>query len=296
MKKYFLNSSAVIVLLAAGNIVTAQKVNMHLRINEAETASVFQDEAVLIDLAIFNKKAQADQRWNLAGEERMKELKELLESGTIKQEEYDREAASINKNKRTPVSIQLGSDAISWTSSVSWKVMNTANRNYIELPLKLMKKPSTDGAAVVNADGYYIACYGISPDDMPSVLPGTYAVECFINNIPSNAVLLTVKPGRMEETMAVSESVLLQTGKYYWHSGNGVKTIEYADKLLAKNPFSLDGLSLKGDGQLLQRSYLPALETYNKAIAEYYKQNGKDSEPPEYLVSMIDFIKKEMGQ
>lgn len=282
--------------LAALNIAAAQKVNITLRINEAETATVFQDEAVLLDLAVYNKKAQADQRWNRTGEERLAELNEQLKQGSIKQEDYDREAASINKNKRVPPSTQLGSVAISWTSSISWKSMNTANRNYIQLPLKLMKKPATDGAAVVDADGYYLACYGISPEEMSSVAPGTYAVECFINNIPSNAVLLTIKPGRMDETMASSEPVLLQTGKYYWHAGNGAKTIEYADKLVAKNPSSLDGLSLKGDGQLLQRSYLPALETYNKAIAEYYKQNGKDSEPPEYLLSMIDLIKKEMGQ
>lgn len=296
MKKHFLNSLAVTILLAVVNIATAQKVNINLRINEAEAATVFRDEAVLVDIAVFNKKAQADQRWNRTGEERLAELNEQLKKGSIKQEDYDREAASINKNKRVPPSTQLGSAAISWTTSVSWKVMNTANRNFIDLPLKLMKKPSADGPAVVDAAAYYIACYGISPDDMSSVPPGTYAVECFINNIPSNAVLLTVQPGRMEEAMASSEPVLLQMGKYYWHAGNGAKTIEYADKLLVKKSSSVEGLSLKGDGQLLQRSYLPALESYNKAIAEYYKQNGKDSEPPEYLYSMIDLIKKEMGQ
>lgn len=295
MKKYFhllLLKCCMVAVVTAG----AQQVNISLRVNEEAEASVFQDETLLLQVAVSNKKAQSDLRWNMAGKERMAELNELLKQGKIKQEEYDREKASIEKSRRTPPVTELGSATVSWTSAINWKVMNTANRNYIELPVSLMQNPSAAGKAVLDANGYYIACFGIAPGELKKTGPGTYAIECIINNIPSNAVLLTIRDGMMSETMAASEPVLLQTGRYYWHAGNGAKTMEYADRVLAKNPASLDGLSLKGDGQLLQRSYLPALETYNKAIAEYYKQNGKGSEPPEYLISMIDFIKKEMGQ
>ncbi|NOT51055.1 MAG: hypothetical protein HOP10_07235 [Chitinophagaceae bacterium] len=275
---------------------SAQRVNINLRINENTEAIVFQNEAVLLDVAVFNKKAQADNRWNQAGEERMKELDELLRQGKIKQEDYDREKASIEKSKRVPQSTELGSATSSWTSAISWKVMNTANRNYVDIPVKLLKRPSTDGKAVLDANGYYIACYGISPEDMRSVGPGTYAIECVINNIPSNAAVLKVENSTMDAAKENSEPVLLRTGQYYWHAENGIKTVEYADRILAKNPSSLDGLSLKGDGQLLQRSYQSAMETYNKAVIEYYKQNGANSEPPEYLLSMIDIIRKELGQ
>lgn len=296
MKKILSRCVVSLFLLAIGIQLQAQRININLNVNEEKEVVVFQDEPVLFDIAIFNKKAQADKLWNITGEERMGELNELLKNGKIKQEEYDKEKISIEKSRRMPATTELGTATASWTTAINWKTMNTASRNYIQLPVTLMKKPSTDGKAVLDGDGYYIACYGIAPGDLKSVPPGTYAIECIINNIPSNAVQLILKSGMMSEVMAGSESVLLRSGLYYWHSGNGERVLEYADKILAKNPSSLDGLSLKGDGQVLQKSYLPALETYNKAVKEYYKQNGAGSEPPEYLFSMIEFVKKELGQ
>ncbi len=274
----------------------AQNVNSILKINEGDEASVFQDECVLLDVSVFNKKAQSDKLWNMAGEERMVELIDLLKQGKIKQDDYDREKINIEKNRRTTATTELGSATSSWTSAISWKVMNTANRNYIQLPVILMKKPSTDGKAVLDEAGYFIACYGIVPGDLKSVPPGTYAIECFINNIPSNAVLLKIQNGMMNSAVAASVPVLFRFGQYYWHNENGEKVIQYAEIILAKNPASLDALSLKGDGQVQQKLYQPALETYKKATAEYYKKNGINSEPPEYLLSMIEYVKKELGQ
>ena len=273
----------------------AQQVNINLKINDGAEAAVFQNEPVLLDVAVFNKKAQADRRWNRAGEERMKELDEMLKTGKIKQEEYDREKNSIEKSRRSTEISKLGSPTSSWTTAISWKVMNTANRNYIELPLKRMKKPASVVEAVLDADGYFTTCYGISPDAMNTVPPGIYAIECFINNIPSNAVLFTVKSGHQSEAISETEPELIRLARFYWHDENGAKTMLYADKALAKNPASLDALSLKADGQILQGQFLPALETYNQAVKEYYRQNGSGSEPPEYLISMIDFVKKQMG-
>jgi hypothetical protein len=225
----------------------------------------------------------------------MEVLNELLKQGTIKQDEYDREKNSIEKNRRKTEPVTLGSVTSPWTSAISFKVMNTGTRNYIDLPLKLMKKPATGGEALMDAGEYYMACYGISPEAMGAVPPGTYAIECFINNIPSNAVLLTVKTGMMSEAIAGSEPVLLRSGRYFWHDEDGVKAMQYADRILEVNPASLDGLSLKADGQVMQKQYLPALETYNVAVKEYYRQNGANAEPPEYLLSMIDYIKKQMA-
>jgi tetratricopeptide (TPR) repeat protein len=286
MKKILLYNLLFSLLLSTGLSVQAQQVNIKLKINEGDEATVFRDECVLLDVAVFNKKAQSDRLWNMTGEERMDELNELLKLGKIKQEE----------SRRKTTATELGSATASWTSAISWKVMNTANRNYIELPVILMKKPSTEGKAVLDANGYYIACYGIAPGDLKSVPPGTYAVECIINNIPSNAVLLKIQNGMMNNAVAASEPVLLRFGQYYWHNENGEKAIHYADMILEKNPSSLDALSLKGDGQVQQKLYQPALETYKKAAAEYYKQNGVNSEPPEYLLTMIEFVKKELGQ
>jgi hypothetical protein len=276
---------------------TAQtSISISLKVNQETEAAVFHNEPVLFDVMVTNQAAQADERWNMAADRRLDEMKELLGNGQLKQDDYDKEKMAIEKNKRKTGAVTLGSASSSWVTTISWRVMNTANREEVQLPVKLMKKPETSGIAVLDANAVYMACYGINPEDLKSVAPGTYAIELSVNNILSNAVLLKVAGAMMDGPLANSEPMLLRLGEYYWHEEDAVNTMLYADKLLAKNPSSLDGLSLKGDGQVLQKSYLPALETYNKAVKEYYKQNGAGSEPPEYLFSMIAFVKKEMGQ
>ena len=297
MKK---NSAYIILLLLLFFSICPVKaqttVSISLKVNQEKEVTVFHNEPVLFTIAVSNQQAQANERWNISAGRRLQEMSELLKQGKMIQEDYDKEKALIEKNKRKTETITLGSGSSSWTTTVIWKGMNTANRNAMELPIRLMKNPSTAGKAVLDANGYYMACYGISPEDLKAVPSGTYALEIAINNILSNAVVLKVENGMMSEVLAESESMLLRLGQYYWHAEDAAKTIQYADQILAKNPASLDGLSLKGDGQVLQKSYLPALDTYKKAVKEYYKQNGNGSEPPEYLFSMIAVVKKELGQ
>lgn len=298
MKKISSIYFSIALLLVTEFQLQAQRININLSINEEKEAVVFQDEPIIFDLAIYNKKAQSERRWNMAGEERMKELDELLKQGKIKQEEYDKEKASIEKNRRTPSSIEIDLtekkgkiDAIVWKASGPYGANALPDHIFIPPTWPLIKNK-----IILDADGYYILSYVIAPGELKSVKPGTYIIECSINNFPSNTVKLILKSGVMSETMANSESVLLRMGRYYQHADNGGKVVEFADKILAKNPASVDGLSLKGDGQVLQKSYLPALETYNKAVKEYYRQNGADSEPPEYLQSRIDWLNKQLGR
>ena len=296
MKKSLLYTSIVFLLCLIFVATQAQKtITINLKVNEEQEATVFQNEPVLFDIAVSNKRAEVNERWNKAADRRLDEMKELLKQGQIKQEDYDKEKTLIEKNKRSIDVTTLGSETSSWASGISWKIMNTANRNVVVLPIKLMKRPDPGGKAVLDADGYYMASFGIGPEELKSVAPGTYAIEVSVNNLLSNAVVLKVENGMMSETMANSEAMLLRLGIYYWHAEDAARTIQYADKILAKKPTSLDGLSLKGDGQVLQQSYLPALETYNKAVKEYYKQNGAGSEPPEYLLSMIGMVKEKLG-
>ncbi len=296
MKKTLLYTLILILFLPTNFSLRAQKTNSNLKINEGDVATVFQDECVLLDIAIFNKKAQTDKLWNMAGEERIEELNEMLKQGKIKQEDYDKEKNNIEKGRRIISATELGSTTSSWTSAISWKVMNTADKNYIQLPIALMKKPSTEGKAVLDENGRYMACYGIAPGDLKSISPGTYAIECIINNIASNTVILKIEAGMMSTAFAASELVLLRFGQFYWHNENGERTVYYADRLLMKVPVSVEALSLKGDGQVLEQLYQPALDNYKKAAAEYYKQYGTNTEPPEYLLDRITWLKQKLGK
>lgn len=272
-----------------------QKITITLAVNDAQQATVFQNEPVLFDVSVSNKRAEINERWNRTGERRLDEMKEKVKKGEMKEEEYESEKNWIEKSKRKVDVVTLGSESSSWTESLSWKFTQSSGQ-MATLPVKLMKRPSAKGNAVLDADGYYIASFGIDPETLRSVAPGTYTIHVSASGMSSDAVTLKINPGMMSDAVAGAEAMLLRLGIFYWHAEDAARTIQYADKILAKNPVSLDGLSLKGDGLVLQRSYLPALESYNKAVKEYYKQTGAGSEPPGYLLNMIAFLKKELGE
>jgi hypothetical protein len=69
-----------------------------------------------------------------------------------------------------------------------------------------------------------------------------------------------IKNESMPPAIANSDEMLLKAGQYCWHADDTTGGMKYADKLLQKNSNSIDGLSLKGDLQLLNNAYSPALE------------------------------------
>ena len=198
--------------------------------------------------------------------------------------------------KKPVLTHTLGTEAIPWLQLVKWKLGNAGTGVETILPVRPLVNPSSDAVAVLDENGYYMAYFGISPDDMTKISAARYSLTAMLDKESSNVVNLEIKNETMPVSVSENEEILLKMGQYYWHLNDPVKTIYYADRILKKSPYSLDGLSLKADGQVLQQSYLPALENYNKAVKEYYKLNGAGSEPPEYLFSMIAFVKKELGQ
>lgn len=296
MKQLIINRLLTIAVLFFSAKMTAQPITVTLTGNYSNDVKVYHDEPLLLVVSVTNQEAQENSRWNKAADRRLNELEELLKAGKIKQEDYDREKAKLNAGKKTISSVTIGSAEKPWASLISWKMMDTKSGTETPLAPKMMVNPSSEEVAVLNEKGYYSAYFGIDAAEIKSKPAGVYELTASVEGEKSEKLRLEISNVIAPAIIAVSEAMLLKLGQYYWHFGNAEKTIEYAGKILAKNPSSIDGLSLKGDGQVLQKSYQPALETYKKAVKEYYKQNGVNSEPPEYLTTMIDYIKSELGQ
>jgi hypothetical protein len=296
MKQVIINKVFVIAALLFSVKMTAQPITVTLTANYSRDVKIYHDEPLLLVVSVTNQEAQENSRWNKAADRRLTELEELLKENKISREDYDKEKKKLTDWKKEISSVTIGSPQKAWPSMISWKAVNTKSGEEAALTVKILPNPSTEMVAVLNEKGYYQAYFGIGPGEVKKLPDGEFDITAIIEAESSEPVHLQIQKANMPLIIANSEAMLLKTGQYYWHNENGVMAVQYADKILAKNPASLDALSLKGDGQVQQKLYQPALETYKKATAEYYKQNGAGSEPPEYLLTMIEFVKKELGQ
>lgn len=241
----------------------------------------------------MNEVAQENSRWNNATERRLNELEHQLKAGNIKQEDYDKEKSRLDAAKRNISSVTVGAAGRPWFSLLSWKMINTANGTEVIPDIRAMKNPAAEEIAILNEKGYYTAFFGIDAEEMQKIPAGTYRITVEAEREKSVSVQMIIKNETMPSAFANSDETLLRSGQYQWHAGNASDGMKYADKILQKNQNSVDGLSLKGDLQLLDNAYPAALESYNKALKEYYRQNGNGAEPPEYLLAMIEWVKKQ---
>lgn len=268
-------------------------VNIILRVDYELQKKVLHNEPVIFAVSLTNKSAQSDNLWNISADRRLKKIDDLVKEGKMKQEDADKEKQEIEKNKRITASITIGSAASPWTAILKWEVKNQQTNKAIVLPVKLMPNPQAESSALLDAAHSASAYFGIAPEDMAALPAGTYSVSVMINNAVDK-VILEVQRETVSAT-AMREALLLKYGQFYWYAGDSKKTMQYAETILKKNPSSVDGLSLKGDAQVMEGSYLQALESFNEAKKQYYKQNGSSAEPPEYLLTMIGMVKEKLG-
>ncbi len=273
-----------------------QPVTVSLSLNYNSGQKLYHNEPLLLTVTITNREAQENSRWNRAKDRRLNELDDLLKANKISRENYEKEKTQLNTSKRTISSLTLGNQNSPWSSLVKWKMVYSGTGAEVELPVTVFTNPSPESIAILDEKGYYIAYFGINPQDMKKIPGGAYQINAIVGGERSDVAQLELRDEIMPLVIAETEEMWLRIGQYYWHANDAEKTIQYADRILKKNPLSLDGLSLKGDGLIIQQSYLPALETFSKAVTEYYKQHGINSEPPGYLLESIAWIKKQLGQ
>lgn len=270
-----------------------QPITVVLRANYSSEVSVYHNEPILFTVSLTNEVAQENSRWNNATERRLNELEQQLKAGNIKQEDYDKEKSRLDATKRNISSVTVGAAGRPWSSLLKWKMINTANGTEVIPNVRVMKNPSAEEIAILNEQGYYTAFFGIDAEDMQKTPAGTYRITVEAEGEKSVSVQMVIKNETMPFVFSNSDETLLRSGQYFWHAGDAAKGMQVVNRLLQKTPNSLEGLSLKGDLEVLSDSYPAALESYNKALKEYYRQNGNGAEPPEYLLAMIEWVKKQ---
>jgi tetratricopeptide (TPR) repeat protein len=290
MKQIIYKLCLFVVIMLSIN-AASQPITITIKANYSNTVTIYHDEPLLLTVSLTNKEAQENSRWNKAADRRLNELEDLLKENKISKEVYDKERNALLGGKRSLEFATVGEMGKPWSSMIKWKLINTNSGTEDKLNVRKMVNPSSEDVAVLNDKGYYTAYFGLDVEEMKKIAAGTYEIIAEIENEKSKPVEVTLKNETMPAAIAGNEEMLLKNGQYYWHAGDVEQGMSYANKLLKRNPASVDGLSLKGDLQVMTNSYQPALESYNMALKEFYKQNPGLTEPPEYLLGMIEWLK-----
>lgn len=295
MKKFIYHTGWVLGFLLPGLLIAQPSFQISLYVNQQQSARIYHDEPLLLTVSLSNPAAQNAQGWNRAADRGLQKLEESFKAGTISKEQYDTDKKKLTEGKKNVPAVTLGTAGKPWASWVTWKLINLSTNKEVSAGIIPLSNPTVEDMAVLDANGYYTGYFGMDPERTRGLAAGVYQMTAIVETVSSAPVRIEILNPALPAAVAGSDSMLLKLGQYYWHKSDAEKVIRYADRVLLKNPSSLDGLSLKGDGLLLQNAWAPALEAYQKALKEYYRQNGKDAEPPEYLLAMIGYIKKESG-
>ena len=296
MKKYFHLGLLVILFLMSTRSFSQQPYTLSVRVNYSDAVQLYHDEPVVLTVAVSNKEAEEIFRLNHAALRRIKELDELLEKKQINRQDYDKEKKQLTEDQRPIQKLTLGKSTKPWHSLLNWKLINASGGNEQPVQVVLMVNPQSDAIATLDENGVNLAYFGITPAELKKIPAGKYFVTASLEGQTSERISMELKNEMMPPAVAESADMLLKEGQFYWHINDVSNAMGYADKILQQDPRSLEGFSLKGDIQLLDKAYEPALESYNKALLEFYRQNKGISEEPEYLLGTISWIKKQLGR
>ncbi len=286
---------AVIILMLTGLpfIRTAgqSSAKLSLNVDGTEIDTIQRGEVLLFEIVLTNPSARSAASWNSAAGKQLKELDEQLKQKKISPEDFEKEKKSIQSQLKKPPAVSIGSDKDPWVQMIKWNIRKTGDRSAINWPIKYLGNPATENIAVLDERAYYLASYGIDPSGISQLAAGSYEVTAMIGEIRSTAVTVRIDATTLPVQLQNNTSHLLKLGNFYWQSGDATKAIAYADKILTGDPAYIGALLLKADALRLQKSWSFALEIYNKALNEYYNKAGKNAEPPEYIIDMIEIVK-----
>ena len=82
-------------------------------------------------------------------------------------------------------------------------------------------------------------------------------------------------------------------GRFALTYGRPDSAIVHAKTILKEcmSPSSLEGLVLLGDAYFIKKNYDEALKSFQSALRNFKKQYPHSSEPPEYILGMIEQLK-----
>jgi len=234
-------------------------------------------------------------------------LRASADRGEMPRERVEAEIARKELAPEVSV-INLGEDAASWDSFLQFsQQLPDGTLRPLTWTTKLAQPPVAK-RVMLTAQAEAELTFAVDPSLAAQIAPGEYAIVAALNVPASSSVTPGTWTGRAESDpvkliiqdrpvrlSAGDEEILdLHYSNYFYALANFGEAATRAEAALKLNPHSIPAAIALGEAKRAQGDLAGALEVFQKATAESYRQNPNAYEPPTLLLSRISDIEAQM--
>ena len=283
-----------IVAIACSLLLIAQQdVSVVLRINHQEKLSVYRDQPLVISLSISNPKASGHEQWNRQADYEIAQLEQNKRNGQLSDEQYNSERQRLQAGKKQVPAYSLGSASMPSWEMVKFRWIKDSKEQDINIGTKLLNSEQVPAELTLDANGWYRLQWGIDRTSTWQLKPGKYYLSVVIDRYNSNTVELEIKPIPIPVSTLNTETMQLDLARFALLCKRPDTAIVHAKKALSINPKSISALVLLGEAYIQTRNYASALQYFETALTYFNKQSPSAHEPPEYILEMIEWLKRQ---
>jgi tetratricopeptide (TPR) repeat protein len=284
----------IICSLMPGVLLAQGRFTITLLVDDSSAFRAYHNEPIVFTITLVNKTLQQDISWNEDADAYLAQVAADYKAGLITKDDFEIETNLVTSGKRITNAESVGSADSPWFRQLKFVVVVKDTIEQHNWKPQILGDPGTDTVALLDEKGYYSVDYGLSPQQVSKLRPGSYKVQVMLAGVLSNEVSVKIKPENIPNGQLNKKDMLLRLGNYYLEAEDAKKALSYANILLQKNPSDISGLVLKGEAYILQQQYKTALTTFTKAYQIYNKVNKPSpaNEQPLYLIATIAWLQK----
>ena len=280
----------IILIVLLANSASAQKhIDLHLRINDGKSVSIFNDELIRATLTVSLPYSEGASRANRNIDGLIIQLSDSLNQELISPAYFEshRDTLLSRKQKEEVVDIKHLSEL--WSSD--FKLITTIQGNevsYFNLSNCDLSDLESDQLSAQNK--LYLNFWIEKTVDFA---PGNFNILLEYKDFESNSCRLSIKHENVPRATSQSEAYLLDQAFHYFVCNDGDNLMHFANEILAINDQSIAGYTYLADAQFLNDDRAEALVNYKKALELFYEQYPDEYELPMILISNISMLEDE---
>lgn len=275
------------------------QIEMMCRVNDEASVTVYEDEPLIISVAMVNDAAETAASYNIPLKDQIRELEKKFKAEQMEEEEFKRAVEEIEQSMMKVKVYRIGGPS-GWPQFIKFQALSENTWREVDWPLKLLKYHPTTQVANLDASTSCYVEFGLDPQD--SQRPkGEFQVRAVVEivedkSVESDVITINFLQEKMPEAEMSKEENLLTRGRYANKRGMYEDAKKYVQKILKANPYHHSALILLGQIEENRKDFSAALSAYEKALEESYKQYPDRREPPSYLLRKIERIRAMMEE